>query len=266
MTDSMIEYSLAQGVGHIRLNRPAKRNALSLDMRTALWEAIARAGKDDEVRVVLLSGAGEHFCAGGDIGEMRPGELDAEAGRDRIAPVSKGARRLLETTKPVVVAVDGCAYGAGCSLALAADFVVATERARFCMSFLRLGLIPDACGLFTLPRVVGWLRAKDMLYSTRAVGGSEALEYGMVNELAAPEALQARAREIALAMTNLPRTAFALMKTAMLRSMSSDLGAMADTEMAGQAIAYSTAYHEDAVKRLRSGGPSLYSWPVKNAG
>ncbi len=263
MTDSMIEYSVRQGVGHIVLNRPKKRNALSLDMRTALWDAIERADKDDGVRVVLLSGAGGHFCGGGDISEMRSGAFDAEAGRDRIAPVSKGARRLLEMEKPVVVAIDGCAYGAGCSLALTGDFVVATERARFCMSFLRLGLIPDACGLFTLPRVVGWLRAKDMLYSTRAVGGVKALEYGLVNELAAPEDLLARSWEIAVAMTGLPRTAFALIKTALLRSMSMDLGAMTDTEMAGQAIAYSTTYHEDAVKRLRSGSPPLYSWPER---
>ncbi|PLC51536.1 enoyl-CoA hydratase [Pollutimonas subterranea] len=264
MTDSMVDYSLREGVGHIVLNRPAKRNALSLDMRTVLWEAIEQADKDDEVRAVLLSGTGEHFCAGGDISEMRPGALDAEAGRDRIAPVSKGAQRLLEMTKPVVVAVDGCAYGAGCSLALAADFVVATERARFCMSFLRLGLIPDACGLFTLPRVVGWLRAKDMLYSTRAITGSEALEYGAVNELAAPEHLQARSWEIAVAMASLPRTAFSLIKTALLRSMSADVGTMVDTEMAGQAIAYSTTYHEEAVKRLRAGSPPLYSWPVND--
>jgi len=266
MMDSMIEYSVKQGVGRIMLNRPAKRNALSLDMRTALWDAIARADSDDAVRVVLLSAAGEHFCAGGDISEMRPGALDAEAGRDRIAPVSKGAQRLLETAKPVVAAVDGSAYGAGCSLVLAADFVVATERSSFCMSFLRLGLIPDACGLFTLPRVVGWLRAKDMLYSTRAVTGGEALEYGMVNELAAPEALQARSWEIALAMTGLPRTAFALIKAALLRSMSADVGAMTDTEMAGQAIAYSTAYHEEAVNRLRAGSPPVYSWPAQDAG
>ncbi len=266
MTDATIQYTLRQGVGHIVLNRPAKRNALSLAMRTALWDAVDRADQDDAVRAVLLSGAGEHFCAGGDIGEMRPGALDAEAGRDRIAPVTKGARRLLETTKPVVVAVDGCAYGAGCSLALAADFVVATERASFCMSFLRLGLVPDACGLFTLPRVVGWLRAKDMLYSTRAIGGAEALEYGMVNELAVPGDLEARAREIALAMASLPRTAFGLVKTALLRSMSADVGAMADAEMAAQAIAYSTAYHEAAVQRLRAGAPPLYAWPAKGGG
>jgi len=199
------------------------------------------AGGNDDEGPCRIAVARENIFARGAIGEMRPGELDAEAGRDRIAPVSKGAQSLLETTKPVVVAVDGCAYGAGCSLALAADFVVATERARFCMSFLRLGLIPDACGLFTLPRVVGWLRAKDMLYSTRAVGGSEALEYGMVNELAAPEALQARAREIALAMTNLPRTLLPC-EDAMLRSMSSDLE-HGDTEMRASHSEL-TAYNE----------------------
>jgi 2-(1,2-epoxy-1,2-dihydrophenyl)acetyl-CoA isomerase len=263
---SLIQVAIREGVAHIVLNRPEKRNALSLEMRTALWSAIDSAEKDQAVRAMLISGEGEHFCAGGDTAEMRPDGLDAEAGRDRIGPVTKGAQRLLESTKPVVVAVDGCAYGAGCSLALAADFVVATERSNFCMSFLRLGLIPDACGLFTLPRVVGWMRAKEMLYSTRPVGGTEAFNFGMVNELAAPEDLRARSLEIALSMVSLPRTAFALVKAAMLRSLSVDLATMTDAEMSGQAVAYSSAYHEEAVNRLRAGLPTLYNWPAKRLG
>lgn len=261
MSEHAVIYTITNGVAVLKLNRPTKRNALNLEARSALWEAVDNAATDTQVKVLVITGSGEHFCAGGDISQMRPGELDAEAGRDRITPFTKGAQRLLELPKPVVVAVDGCAYGAGFSLALAADFVVATERARFCLSFLRLGLVPDACALFTLPRVVGWSRAKDLLYSTREIRGKQALEYGIVNELVKSDCLHSRALEIAEAMTNLPRTMFGVVKSAMLRSMSTDLGTMVDIETSGQAIAYSTEYHEIATNRIRASEGPLFVWP-----
>ncbi len=261
MSDQYILYSVLNSVAHIVLNRPGKRNALNLAMRTALWGAIARAEADPDVRALLIYAEGGHFCAGGDIADMRPGELDAEAGRDRIFSATKGAQRLLEMPKPVVMAVDGCAYGAGCSLVLAADVVIATARARFALSFLRIGLIPDLCSLFTLPRVVGWARAKALLYSNREIDGIEAQQYGMVTELVEPENLHQRSREIAVAMTHLPRTAFALTKASLAKSLSVDLSAMSDAEISGQAIAYSTRYHADAAKKMLERSPLEYLWP-----
>lgn len=256
-----IQYSVAHGVAHIVLNRPDKKNALDIPMRNELWRAVAQARDDAQVAVVLLSGAGNDFCAGGDISTMRPGELDAEAGRDRIASVTNGAYSLLEMPKPVIAAIDGCAYGAGFSLALTADIVLATERARFCLSFLRLGLIPDAAALFTLPRTVGWARAKQLLYSAQEINGKTALEYGIVGELHTPETLHERAQQIATAMAQLPRTAFALCKTALLRSSSSDTPVMAEMEMSGQGIAYSTQYHEAAARGFLNKQALPYSWP-----
>jgi len=261
MAEAEILLAVRDGVAHIQLNRPGKRNALSAAMRSALWQAIDQVAADDQAKVLLLSGSGEHFCSGGDIAEMRPGELDAEAGKARITPVARGAERLLELPKPVVVAIDGCAYGAGCSLALTGDYVIATERVRFCMSFLRLGLVPDAAGLYTLARCVGWVRAKDLFYTTREVGGAQALGYGMVSELAAPESLHARARQVALALAQLPPVAFSLVKSALLRTSSAELGSMREAEIQGQAIAYTTDYHAEAVRKMRAGSGLDFQWP-----
>ena len=254
-------YHAQDGVAHIVLNKPEKKNALNPEMRTALWQALASASADADVRAVLISGAGNDFCSGGDISVMATTDSDAEGGRTRIDPVTRGARSLLELQKPVIVAVDGCAYGIGFSLALAADVVVATPRSRFCLSFMRLGLVPDGLALFTLPRVIGWTRAKKMLYSAQEIDGQTASDYGIVTELAAPETLLARASAVATALASASPAAFALTKNALLRSFSSDASAVMDMEINGQGIAYSTRYHKDAVRAFMRKQPLAFSWP-----
>ncbi|MPS29749.1 MAG: enoyl-CoA hydratase/isomerase family protein [Alcaligenaceae bacterium] len=262
MSQSFVHYRVDGHVASITLARPEKRNAMNRAMRDELWRSFDRAGSDECVRAVLVRAEGGHFCAGGDIADMRPGELDAEAGRDRILSATAGARRLLELPKPVVMAVDGCAYGAGCSLVLAADLVIATDRVRLAMSFLRIGLVPDLCSLFTLPRIVGWARAKALLYSNREIGAEEALQLGIASEVVSPDALDHRTGMIARALTRLPRSAFAMTKAALARSLSADLDSMCDTETSAQAIAYSTSYHADAAGRLLAREPLPYQWPL----
>ena len=262
MSYEKIAYVVENSVAIIKLNRPHRKNALDLQMRAELWLAIDRARQDPGVAALLLTGMGDDFCSGGDISTMRPGELDAEAGRKRISPVTRGAHMLLELEKPVIAAVDGCAYGAGFSLALAADIAIATPRARFCLSFMRIGLIPDAAALFTLPRVIGWNRAKHLLYSAEEINGRTALEYGIVGELVEPANLQNRAKQIATAMTQVSPTAFSLSKSALLRTYSSDASAMADMEINGQGIAFSTQYHDEAAKRFLNRKPGGYRWPA----
>lgn len=261
MSDSLIRYDVADHVAYVTLCRPEKRNAINSVMRAELWRALENAERNDDVRAVLVRAEGEHFCAGGDISDMKPGTLDAEAGRRRILSATEGMRQLIALPKPVVMAVDGCAYGAGCSLLLAADVVIATERIRLSMSFLRIGLVPDLCSLFTLPRIVGWAHAKNLLYSGREVGAEEALRLGIVTEVVGPEQLDHRAQAVAEALTDLPGTAFAMTKAALAKSLSSDLAAMCDTEINSQAIAYSTAYHADAAHRLLRRSPLPYQWP-----
>ena len=262
-TQQDLLYDERDGVAHIVLNKPEKKNALNPEMRNALWEALGKASASAQVRAVLISGAGKDFCSGGDISVMATTDSDAESGRKRIDPVTRGARQLLELQKPVIVAVDGCAYGIGFSLALAADIVVATPRSRFCLSFMRLGLVPDGLALCTLPRIIGWARAKKMLYSAQEIDGQTASDYGVVTELVEPDALLERARAIAHALASSSPAAFALTKNALLRSFSSDASAVMDMEINGQGVAYSTRYHKDAVKAFMGKQPLAFTWPPK---
>jgi 2-(1,2-epoxy-1,2-dihydrophenyl)acetyl-CoA isomerase len=256
-----IEYREDAGVATLTLNRPQKRNAIDLVMRRELNDVIAHVGGNADVKTVILTGKGDHFCSGGDVSTMKSAQLSAEDGRTRVAPVIAFSRSLLELQKPVIAAVDGSAYGAGFSLCLCADLVVATPRTRFCMSFLRVGLVPDLASAFTLPRIVGWQRAKQLMYSMGEIDGAQALEYGIVSELAEPEALQGRCADIARAMTGMPAAAFAMTKQALLRTFSTDLAAMADGEGYMQGIAFNTEYHREAAGLLLDKKPMRYVFP-----
>lgn len=257
-----LQYDVADGVARIVLDRPQRRNAVDLVMRRELLVAIGAVASDTNARALILSGAGEHFCSGGDVSTMRGAELSAEEGRDRMAPVIACARSLLELPKPVIAAVDGVAYGAGFGLCLCADLVIATSRARFCLSFMRIGLVPDFASAFTLPRIVGWQRAKQLIYSAAEISGETAHEYGIVSELAAPEALHARAAQVAQAMSHMPPTAFAMTKQALLRSFSSDLAAMNDVESMAQGVAFTTQYHRHAAEQLLARKEMPFTFPA----
>ena len=140
-------------------------------MRAGLARASPQIEGDRAVRAVVLTGSGGAFCAGGDLRGIRSAELDNDGWRERMKNAHAWLARLLSLDRAVVAAVDGPAFGAGFSLALAADFVVASPRARFCLSFMRLGLVPDFGALHTLPRIVGVQRAKELMLSAREVVG-----------------------------------------------------------------------------------------------
>ena len=167
MTYQTIILDIAEGIATLTLNRPERKNALDLSIRDEISDAVAKLRSDDAVRALILTGAGGNFCAGGDIRGMASVELSAEAGRRRMQGIHAWLRDLLELDRPVISAVDGAAYGAGFGLALVADFIIATPRARFCASFQRMGLVADSGLFYTLPRVVGLQRAKELLLSAR---------------------------------------------------------------------------------------------------
>jgi 2-(1,2-epoxy-1,2-dihydrophenyl)acetyl-CoA isomerase len=168
---------------------------------------------------------------------------------------------LLNLDRPVIAAVDGPAYGAGFGLALAADFILATPRARFCLSFLRLGVVPDCGVMYTLPRVVGLQRAKELAFSTREIDADEARQMGIVFEVHTPEQIGQRAFQLALSFTQASPTALSVTKRALNASLHSSLATMLELEANGQAIARSTAYHRDAIARFVGKQPPLFEWP-----
>ncbi|MEN9630046.1 MAG: hypothetical protein RJA10_3274, partial [Pseudomonadota bacterium] len=202
----------------LTLASPATRNAFSAEIREGLASGISHAAGDAAVRALVITGSGGVFCAGGDIRGMGSAFADNDGGawRSRMHGTQRWMAELLAMDKPVIAAVDGPAYGAGFSIALAADFVLATPAARFCLSFMKLGLVPDCGAFYTLPRVVGAQRAKELMLSAREVGAEEALRLGIAMELHSADALLPRALALAASFEGASPLATSLVKRAML--------------------------------------------------
>jgi len=195
MTDVLVEKR--GGAAWVTLNRPAVRNALSLDVNNRLQELVGELQPDDEVRAIVITGAGEHaFCAGADLKERR-GVPAGEAG-PYINAISGAINGWGELRKPTIAAMNGAAYGGGLELALACDFRILVEGAEVGLTEVRLGIMPGAGGTQRLPRIVGEARAKEMILLGRRISAARALEIGLVHQVV-PRAELIRAVEGLLA-------------------------------------------------------------------
>jgi len=251
------------GVAVIAFDRPERRNALDIPMRTEFARVVAQAIADEGVRAIVLTGRGGQFCAGGDIGSMRSAEgLTAEAGRRRMRSMLDTVSALYSCDKPVLAAVEGAAFGAGFALALLADLIVAAQGARFCMSFARVGLVPDSGALYTLPRIVGLQRAKELMLSARELDAQEALALGIAVELTPEGGALERALELARSLTQASPAAVAMTKTALNVSLSSDLRSMLELEANAQGVAFASGYHREAVERFVAKQAPHFRWPA----
>lgn len=180
----------------VTLNNPEKRNALSLDVLKALWATLQEINSQGDVRAMVLTGAGEHFCAGGDISGMTH-ERSVRESRARI-PIHAGiARELIGGPTPVVAAVEGWSAGAGLSLVAAADFVVSSSKAKFSAAFGKMSLLPDLGLLWSLPQRIGLVQAKRMFFTGRVVDAEQALQLGLVDQLCESGEALATALELA---------------------------------------------------------------------
>jgi 2-(1,2-epoxy-1,2-dihydrophenyl)acetyl-CoA isomerase len=252
-----IQYSKNDHVATLTLNRPETRNAIDSVMRRELAEVITDIRQDREIKVLILAGNGGAFCSGGDIRSMTEDNA-AEEARDRMVSLQGCIRDLLSLDRPIIAAVDGAAYGAGLGLALTADLILASPRARFCLSFMRLGAVPD-CGVFyTLPRIVGTHIAKQLAFSTREFDAQQAKAMGIVFDIIPQEEILERAHEMAQKLSLLPLASLALTKKIFNASIDSSLDAMLEMEAMGQGIARSTAFHLDSAKRFREKQPLLF--------
>lgn len=244
------------------LASPATRNAFTPEVCQGLADAVATVKADAAIRALVITGSGGCFCAGGDIAGMRERQAstyDAAQARQRMHGIQAWMAELITLDRPVIAAVDGPAYGAGFSLALAADMVLATPRARFCLSFMKLGLVPDCGAFYTLPRVVGVQRAKELMLSAREVGADEAKALGIAMELHAPDALLPRALALAARFEGASPLAVALLKRAM--GNPGELAGLLDAEANAQALAFGSAYTQDAVRRFLDKQAPAFHWP-----
>jgi enoyl-CoA hydratase/carnithine racemase len=252
------------GVALVTLNRPAAKNAIDADTTDALSSALREMCADDAVSAVVLTGAGGDFCAGGDVKGMgEAGERTVEQRRAGMARYCELARALMALDKPLIAAIDGVAFGAGLSMALFADIVLVSTRARLAMVFHRIGLVPDVGAWFNLPRVVGLQRAKELIYSAREFGADEAVRIGLALEALPPEALLPRAMALAHSFEGGSPTAFSLSKRALQTSLQSDFESMLEMEASSQAIAGSSAYFRESVRRFAAKEPAQFRWPKK---
>lgn len=193
MLEQPVTYEVVAGVARIELNRPAAANTITMELAVALRQAAERAAGDPEVRAVLLAGAGQRFCAGGDLGSFASAD-DPSGHLHAVATEADAAVRALETLeKPVVAAVHGAVAGAGLALMLAADVVVAQTETKFVFAYPGVGLTPD-CGVsWLLPRAIGQQRALDFALRNRPVSAETACGWGMVTEVAEDAAATAGA-------------------------------------------------------------------------
>lgn len=261
MSEPTVLTAVDNGVGTITLNRPQVRNALDQAMRTELARAIAQMRDDAGVHAVVLTGAGGAFCSGGDIRQMLQSGSSTSSWRERIRSLHRWLPELVNLEKPVIAAVDGPAFGAGLGLVLAADFVIATQRATFCAVFGRIGLIPDMGVMRLLPRVVGFQKAKELIFTTRVLNAAEAQAAGIVYQTVADAgALRGAARAFAERFAQASTIAIGMAKTALNQCFELDAHAMAEIEAYAQAICSDSDYHHDAVQRFRDKRPLRFNW------
>jgi 2-(1,2-epoxy-1,2-dihydrophenyl)acetyl-CoA isomerase len=232
----MIRTTTDNGVTTITLDRPEKLNAFSGTMREDLLAALRGA----EGNVVVITGAGRAFCAGGDV-ELMASLQEAndverfrkllDAGRDVVMQIAA-------MPKPVIASVNGIAAGAGCNLALACDYRIASDQAKLSESFVRIGLHPDWGGTWLLPRLVGPGRAFELLTTGRMVAADEALAIGMVDRVVAAAELAGETEKLARAIAAAPPAVLADIKRALAAARTNDLGAQIDVESENQLRAF----------------------------
>ncbi|MGD9811973.1 MAG: enoyl-CoA hydratase/isomerase family protein [Sphingobium sp.] len=215
MTDlGIVSLDWRDAVAVLTLNVPERRNVLSLEVRTALRQRLSDLYLDASCRAIVLTGAGGHFCAGGDIGEMREGRADPLVRLHRLGILHDLIRAIVAGPKPVVAAVAGAAAGAGFSLAAACDVVVADPGASFIASFAKVGLAPD-CGIqFTLGRRVGAARAHRILLGAQRIDAAEAQRIGLADIVAGKGVLLDQAVEAATGYAGLAPQSLAAIKAA----------------------------------------------------
>jgi len=226
-------YDVSGGVATIKMNRPEALNATDLTLSQELLKAFESAAGDDQVRCVVLTGAGKGFCAGADLGQFQEAFVAniappmAEVLRNRYHPL---IHAITDMAKPVVAGLNGVAAGMGTSLAMACDFRVASDKARFTQAFLKIAVIPDSGSTHLLPQLVGLAKAKELAMLNPVLDAAEMLRIGLVTEVVPHEQFAARLSEFAGRLANGPTLALGLTKKALQYGARYDLAQSMDYE------------------------------------
>lgn len=254
-------WSVRERVATITLDRPERKNPLTFASYAALLERFTALRTDETVRAVVITGAQGNFCSGGDVREIigpltgrSPGEL-----LEFTQMTGDLVKAMRACPQPILAAIDGVCAGAGAILAMASDLRYGTARSKVAFLFVRVGLAGcdmGACAM--LPRIVGLGRASELLYTGRSIGGETALQWGFYNELCAPEAVLARAQEVAASLAAGPARAHAMTKRMLHEEWAMPLDAAIDAEASAQALCMQTGDFRRAYEAFIAGSKPVF--------
>lgn len=244
-----IDVERREGVALVTINNPARKNAVDVNMRRALQERFQHLADDESVRAVVLTGAGDAFCSGADVGGM--GGHDLRSSRARILHLHAMIRAVYALDKPVIAAVRGAAAGVGLSLALACDFVLAGESARFAPVFNRIGLAPDGGLVWFLARQIGFAQAKELVYKGRILDAQQALALGLAQQVVPDDQLLELAIGEARVYAQGPGFALALTKQMFAASVTPSLDQFLEQEKLMQPQLLQTHDHAEGTAAFR---------------
>jgi 2-(1,2-epoxy-1,2-dihydrophenyl)acetyl-CoA isomerase len=241
--------TVEDSVMSITLNRPKSLNAFSPDMILGLQNAIQDAETNPGVRVIVLSGAGSSFTAGGDVKIM--GQSSATEVYDHIGRLNELILAMNETEVPIIAAVHGFAAGAGFNLALACDLIIAAEDSKFALSFSQVGLISDGGGSYFVPRLLGPHLAKQLFFSGEAVPAQRLFQLGVINLLVPQESLQEETVKYASRLAQGPTKAYGMMKKLISHSSTATLEEILEQERITQTMMVATEDHQEGIAAFK---------------
>lgn len=232
MSDALL-YSVEDGLARITLNRPARLNAFNDELANAWAEATTDAVSRDDVGAIVIGAAGPHFCAGGDVIAMATSAITGAQITALAGVINRGIRALTDSAKPVVAAAQGTTAGGGLGILLASDYAIVGQNSRIGSRYANVGLTPDLSVTVQLARAVGERRALQLVLADRMLSADEALEWGLVAEVVAPDAVAARAEEVARTWLDGATAAYGqakrLVRSAAVRSVTDQLDDEAQT-------------------------------------
>ena len=236
-------------VAVLTLNRPDALNAMDFTMREEIPQALAELEKDDKLRVVIITGAGRAFCAGGDKTTMGAG-YKANGGRTRMRNIFKLFKMVAQSDKIFIAAINGAISGNGLSLACCCDFRIAVEGVKFAVPFLDIGLVPDCGILYTLPRLIGVAKTKELALLAGKFDSQTAFSLGLVNQLVKSEQLLAQAEELAQQICKKSYVALALTKNIINKSYELSFENLLELEASAQDSCFLSEEHGQAIEKF----------------
>lgn len=254
MVYETVLYEVTNGVATITLNRPEALNAITLELAHDWRAALEQAAGDEQVRCLVITGAGRGFCAGADLKTIQSKPV-GDLLRQDYHPILK---LITETPKPVLAAINGAAVGAGANFALACDMRHMAGNASFGEVFVRIGVIPDSGGHYFLPRIVGVAKAFELMATGEIIGADEAKRLGLVNRVFPAEELMPRTQEFAERLAQAPTLVIGMIKQGLRHTFMQDLDAVLDFEANGQDRAARSEDYQEGIQSFLEKRPAHF--------